>query len=143
LSRFPLIFFGRIPNAFLIEKRSRYRPESSQPSGDIPFTTVLSSVGGRELSFEVRHTPNQRSLRPRYLFALTSARLVMMNSLLDLAIPAHAFLMFNSNFEVKANITRTIIARRTKAAFPDLPSWGGGSFWMRRLPSKADSQRST
>ena len=25
-----------------------------------------------------------------------------------------------------------------KAAFPSLRSWGGGSFWMRRSPAKAD-----
>jgi len=27
-----------------------------------------------------------------------------------------------------------------KATFPNSPWWGGGSFWMRRRPAKADSE---
>jgi hypothetical protein len=46
----------------------------------------------------------------------------------------HAFLMFNSDFEVlMANsYLNHYRQEELKAAFPDLPSWGGGSFWMRR-----------
>jgi hypothetical protein len=46
----------------------------------------------------------------------------------------HAFVMFNSNFEVlMANSYLNHYHQEVlKAAFPDLPSWGGGSFWMRR-----------
>ena len=45
-----------------------------------------------------------------------------------------AFLTFNSEVEVlMANSYLNHYHQRDlKAAFPDLPSWGGGSFWMRR-----------
>jgi predicted O-methyltransferase YrrM len=48
-----------------------------------------------------------------------------------------AFLMFNSEFEVlMANSYLNHYHRADfKAAFPGLPSWKGGSFWMRRKPS--------
>jgi hypothetical protein len=45
-----------------------------------------------------------------------------------------AFLIFNSEFEVL--IGNSYLAyyqiEHLKATFPSLPSWGGGSFWMRR-----------
>lgn len=51
-----------------------------------------------------------------------------------------AFLTFNSEFEVV--IANSYLSHYheevLKAAFPSLPSWGGGSFWMRRRPAKAD-----
>jgi hypothetical protein len=52
-----------------------------------------------------------------------------------------AFLTFNSEFEVlMANSYLNCYHREDlKAAFPDLPAWGGGSFWIRRRPAKADS----
>ena len=52
-----------------------------------------------------------------------------------------AFLMFNPEFEVlMANsYLNQYHQEDIKAAFPDLSSWGGGSFWMRRRPVKADS----
>jgi hypothetical protein len=45
-----------------------------------------------------------------------------------------AFLTFNSEFEVlMANSYLSHYYQEDlKAAFPSLPSWGGGSFWMRR-----------
>jgi hypothetical protein len=45
-----------------------------------------------------------------------------------------AFMMFNSEFEVlMANSYLNHYHREDlKAAFPDLPSWQGGSFWIRR-----------
>jgi predicted O-methyltransferase YrrM len=45
-----------------------------------------------------------------------------------------AFLMFNSEFEVlMANsYLNHYHCEDLKTAFPDLPSWGGGSFWIRR-----------
>jgi hypothetical protein len=51
-----------------------------------------------------------------------------------------AFMMFNSEFEVlMANSYLNHYHQEDlKAAFPDLPSWGGGSFWMRRRSAKAD-----
>jgi Methyltransferase domain len=47
-----------------------------------------------------------------------------------------AFLMFNSQFEVlMANsYLNHYQPEELKAAFPTLPSWRGGSFWMRRRP---------
>jgi len=47
-----------------------------------------------------------------------------------------AFMTFNSEFEVlMANSYLNHYHREDlKAAFPDLPSWEGGSFWMRRKP---------
>jgi len=52
-----------------------------------------------------------------------------------------AFLIFNPEFEVlMANsYLNHYHQENLKAAFPDLSSWGGGSFWMRRRPVKADS----
>jgi hypothetical protein len=51
-----------------------------------------------------------------------------------------AFLTFNSEFEVLlANgYLGHFHEEVLKAAFPSLPSWGGGSFWIRRRPAKAD-----
>jgi hypothetical protein len=48
----------------------------------------------------------------------------------------HAFLMFNSAFEVlMANSYLNYCHQKDlKAAFPGLSSWAGGSFWMRRRP---------
>jgi predicted O-methyltransferase YrrM len=48
-----------------------------------------------------------------------------------------AFLTFNSEFEVLlANgYLNHYRLQDLKAAFPSLPSWAGGSFWMRRKPS--------
>jgi predicted O-methyltransferase YrrM len=45
-----------------------------------------------------------------------------------------AFLTFNSDFEVLManNYLNHYYQEYLKAAFPDLCSWGGGSFWMRR-----------
>jgi len=50
-----------------------------------------------------------------------------------------AFMMFNSEFEVlMANSYLNHYHQEDlKAAFPDLPSWEGGSFWMRRKPHVA------
>src|SRR6266487_905246 len=52
-----------------------------------------------------------------------------------------AFLSFNSEFEVL--MANSYVAHRymkdLKATFMNSPWWGGGSFWMRRKPSKADS----
>ena len=47
-----------------------------------------------------------------------------------------AFLTFNSEFEVlMANsYLNHYHQQELKAAFPGLPSWAGGSFWMRRKP---------
>jgi hypothetical protein len=47
-----------------------------------------------------------------------------------------AFLTFNSEFEVLManNYLNQYHEEALKAAFPDLSSWGGGSFWMRRKP---------
>jgi hypothetical protein len=51
-----------------------------------------------------------------------------------------AFLSFNSEFEVL--MANGYLARRyiedLKAMFMNSPWWGGGSFWMRRRPGKAD-----
>jgi hypothetical protein len=66
-----------------------------------------------------------------------------------------AFLTFNSEFEVL--MANRYLGHRfpedLKGAFPNLESlgavrpnsvrWGGGSFWMRRHPAKADSESST
>jgi Methyltransferase domain len=51
-----------------------------------------------------------------------------------------AFLIFNSEFEVLManNYFSHYHEEDLKATFPSLPSWGGGSFWMRRRPAKAD-----
>ena len=51
-----------------------------------------------------------------------------------------AFLTFNSEFEVlMANAYLNHYHEEDlKTAFPNLPSWIGGSFWMRRRPAKAD-----
>jgi len=51
----------------------------------------------------------------------------------------HAFMMFNSEFEVlMANSYLNHYHQEDlKAAFPDLPSWEGGSFWLRRKPHVA------
>jgi predicted O-methyltransferase YrrM len=45
-----------------------------------------------------------------------------------------AFLTFNSDFEVLManNYLNQYHEEELKTAFPDLASWGGGSFWMRR-----------
>ena len=45
-----------------------------------------------------------------------------------------AFLTFNSTFEVLManNYVSHYYKDAAKTAFPSLPSWGGGSFWMRR-----------
>jgi hypothetical protein len=53
-----------------------------------------------------------------------------------------AFLMFNSDFEVlMANSYLNHYHQEDlKAAFPDLPDWGGGSFWMRRKARAAADQ---
>ena len=50
-----------------------------------------------------------------------------------------AFMMFNSEFEVlMANsYLNHYYQQDLKAAFPDLPSWGGGSFWIRRKARSA------
>ena len=50
-----------------------------------------------------------------------------------------AFMMFNSEFEVlMANSYLNHYHQEDlKVAFPDLPSWEGGSFWMRRKPHVA------
>ena len=47
-----------------------------------------------------------------------------------------AFLSFNSEFEVlmSNSYLSHYYKEDLKAAFPRLPSWGGGSFWMRRQP---------
>jgi len=47
-----------------------------------------------------------------------------------------AFLTFNSEFEVLManNYLNQYHEEELKVAFPDLSSWGGGSFWMRRKP---------
>jgi hypothetical protein len=51
-----------------------------------------------------------------------------------------AFLSFNSEFEVliSNSYLSHYYSEDLKAAFPRLTSWGGGSFWMRRRPAKAD-----
>jgi hypothetical protein len=51
-----------------------------------------------------------------------------------------AFLTFNSEFEVlMANSYLSHSHEEDlRTAFPSLISWGGGSFWMRRRPAKAD-----
>jgi len=53
-----------------------------------------------------------------------------------------AFLTFNSEFEVL--MANAYLGHRymedLKATFPNSPWWGGGSFWMRRRPAKADSE---
>jgi hypothetical protein len=50
-----------------------------------------------------------------------------------------AFLTFNSEFEVL--LANYYLSRyheeHLRAAFPDLPRWIGGSFWMRRKPIAA------
>jgi hypothetical protein len=45
-----------------------------------------------------------------------------------------AFLIFNSEFEVLMGNSYLAYYQieHLKATFPSLPSWGGGSFWMRR-----------
>ena len=50
-----------------------------------------------------------------------------------------AFMMFNSEFEVlMANsYLNHYYQQDLKAAFPDLPSWAGGSFWIRRKARSA------
>lgn len=50
------------------------------------------------------------------------------------------FLSFNSEFEVliSNSYLSHYYSEDLKAAFPRLTSWGGGSFWMRRRPAKAD-----
>jgi hypothetical protein len=47
-----------------------------------------------------------------------------------------AFLTFNSEFDVlmSNSYLSHYHERELKAAFPTLPSCGGGSFWMRRKP---------
>jgi len=47
-----------------------------------------------------------------------------------------AFLTFNSEFEVLLanSYLNHYQQQELKAAFPGLPSWAGGSFWMRRKP---------
>jgi len=49
-----------------------------------------------------------------------------------------AFLTFNSEFQVLManNYLNHYYREDLKSAFPSLPSWGGGSFWMRRRVSK-------
>ncbi len=56
-----------------------------------------------------------------------------------------AFLTFNCEFEVlMANgYLGHHYMEDLKATFANSPWWGGGSFWMRRRPSKADSKSST
>ena len=56
-----------------------------------------------------------------------------------------AFLTFNSEFEVlMANSYLDHYHQQDlKAAFPDLPSWKGGSFWMRRKPVDAVARPDT
>lgn len=56
-----------------------------------------------------------------------------------------AFLSFNSEFEVLMGnaYLGDHYMEDLKAAFPNSPWWGGGSFWMRRRPAKAHSERST
>src|SRR5262249_3112312 len=56
-----------------------------------------------------------------------------------------AFLMFNSEFEVlMANSYLNHYHQGDlRAAFRDLPSWGGGSFWMRRKPTPGSSPSQT
>jgi Methyltransferase domain len=51
-----------------------------------------------------------------------------------------AFLAFNSEFEVLLanNYLNHYHKEDLKGTFPSLSSWGGGSFWMRRIPAKAD-----
>jgi hypothetical protein len=50
------------------------------------------------------------------------------------------FLSFNSEFEVliSNSYLRHYYREDLKAAFPSLPSWDEGSFWMRRRPAKTD-----
>jgi hypothetical protein len=50
-----------------------------------------------------------------------------------------AFMMFNSEFEVLLanSYLNHYHQEDLRAAFPDLPSWEGGSFWMRRKPHVA------
>ena len=50
-----------------------------------------------------------------------------------------AFLTFNSEFEVLLanNYLSHYHKDAVKTVFPSLPSWGGGSFWMRRKPLPA------
>jgi Methyltransferase domain len=54
-----------------------------------------------------------------------------------------AFLMFNSEFEVV--MANSYIShyheKELKAAFPDLSSWGGGSFWMRRKAREQSAEQ--
>ena len=56
-----------------------------------------------------------------------------------------AFLTFNSEFEVL--LTNYYLSRfhqeNLRAAFPDLPRWIGGSFWMRRKPFAASRPSQT
>ena len=56
-----------------------------------------------------------------------------------------AFLSFNSEFEVL--IANHYLAQHYledfKVTFPNSPWWGGGSFWMRRRPSKEGPENST
>src|ERR1044071_9524271 len=56
-----------------------------------------------------------------------------------------AFLTFNSEFEVL--LANRYLAYRyledLKAAFPNLTSWGGGSFWMPRRPSAGSTPLQT
>ncbi|HEY2681332.1 MAG TPA: class I SAM-dependent methyltransferase [Candidatus Udaeobacter sp.] len=56
-----------------------------------------------------------------------------------------AFLTFNSEFEVlMANYyLSSYHAEHLQAAFPDLPRWIGGSFWMRRKPVAASTPSQT
>jgi Methyltransferase domain len=54
-----------------------------------------------------------------------------------------AFLAFNSEFEVLManNYLAEYYLDDLKAAFPNSPWWGGGSFWMRRRLSRAQFDR--
>jgi len=47
----------------------------------------------------------------------------------------HAFLLFNSAFEVlfASNYMGTKYPSKLRAAFPNALRWGGGSFWMRKM----------
>ena len=56
-----------------------------------------------------------------------------------------AFLAFNSQFEVLManNYLNYYHQDDLKTAFPNLTSWGGGSFWMRRRTAMPDAEKST
>ena len=69
-------------------------------------------------------------------FLITGAIGCWMSFAFDRAIPAAGVLAFNSEFEVlMANsYLNRYHQNDLQAAFPDLPRWIGGSFWMRRHP---------